>query len=83
METGTPEEKIQAKKELDAEKKRSQEGLEAWQEDFKKKVDAGKQQLYELTKKQLAKTRQETGIEISPDELDKEDKQLRKMHGLK
>ena len=87
LKTGTPEEKRQAKEELDAEKMRTKETVDKMIEKIDKgtqiEIEALKQKTYKNIKRNMEEFRQKHGTEVSPAELEKEDQELRRRIGLK
>jgi len=86
-ENGTPEEKKEAQKELEAGKRATErlvdETIAAINEQTQRDVGALKQRTYEQIKSQTEKFRQERGLKVSEAQLKKEDQELRKRLGLK
>jgi len=87
LETGTPEEKKQAKKELDAGKERTQKLVDKMiaesNKQLQKNLETMKQQAYDAIRGRTEEHRQKYGIEVSPAELKREDQELRKRLGIK
>lgn len=86
LKTGTSKEKEQAKKELDEEKKKTQDMFDEiiglTREQTQKSIEEQKHKAYENVKRRSEAFRQKHNIKISKEGLEKEDRELRKKFGL-
>ncbi len=87
LKTGTPEEKKQAKKELDAEKEKRQKLVDKMNaernEQLQIDLETIKRQTYDEINRRTEEHRRKYGIEVPAAELKREDQELRKRLGLK
>ncbi len=87
VESGTPEEKKQAKKELDAGKEKTQKLVDRMvaesNEQLQKDLETIKQQTYDEIRGRTEEHRRKYGIEVSAAELKREDQELKKRLGMK